>query len=96
MSNVLSDEKRQQVLALGRLEWALRRIEQAAGVRRETASWEERRADTRIHGTTKRQVATMFAEEKPALLPLPLEPFRSYQIWQALISERYIHSSERR
>jgi transposase len=32
--------------------------------------WEERWADTRIHGTTKRQVAAMFAEEKPALLPL--------------------------
>ncbi len=41
--------------------------------------WEERWADTRIHGTTKRQVATMFAEEKPALLPLPVEPFRYYQ-----------------
>jgi len=41
--------------------------------------WEERWADTRIHGTTKRQVAAMFAEERPALLPLPLEPFRYYQ-----------------
>jgi len=41
--------------------------------------WEERWADTRIHGTTKRQVAVMFAEERPALLPLPLEPFRYYQ-----------------
>jgi transposase len=41
--------------------------------------WEEHWADTRIHGTTKRQVATMFAEEKPSLLPLPLEPFRYYQ-----------------
>jgi transposase len=41
--------------------------------------WEERWADTRIHGTTKRQVAAMFAEEKPHLLPLPLEPFRYYQ-----------------
>src|SRR5579859_7064877 len=38
MSNVLSEEKRQQVLALGRLGWALRRIEQETGVRRETAS----------------------------------------------------------
>ena len=35
--------------------------------------WEQRWADTRIHGTTKRQVAAMFAEEKPALLPLPLD-----------------------
>jgi hypothetical protein len=37
------------------------------------------RADTRIHGTTKRQVAAMFAEERPAPQPLPLEPFRYYQ-----------------
>jgi hypothetical protein len=29
--------------------------------------WEANWADTRIHGTTKRQVATMFAEEKPTL-----------------------------
>jgi transposase len=41
--------------------------------------WELRWADTRIHGTTKRQVAAMFAEEKLSLLPLPLEPFRYYQ-----------------
>src|SRR6184192_2661981 len=48
--------------------------------------WEERWADTRIHGTTKRQVAAMFAEEKPFLLPLPLEPFRYYQY-----GERTVH-----
>jgi transposase len=48
--------------------------------------WEQRWADTRIHGTTKRQVAAMFAEEKPALLPLPLEPFRYYQY-----GERTVH-----
>jgi transposase len=41
--------------------------------------WEERWADTRIHGTTKRQVAAMFAEEKPSLRPLPVEPFRFYR-----------------
>jgi len=41
--------------------------------------WETRWADTRIHGTTKRQVAAMFAEEQPALVPLPVEPFRYYQ-----------------
>ena len=38
MTNILSDDKRQEVLALGRLGWTLRRIEQATGVRRETAS----------------------------------------------------------
>jgi len=48
--------------------------------------WEQHWADTRIHGTTKRQVAAMFAEEKPALLPLPLEPFRYYQY-----GERTVH-----
>src|SRR3989454_11129962 len=40
--------------------------------------WEARWADTRIHGTTKRQVAAMFTEEQPRLRPLPLEPFRYY------------------
>src|SRR5499433_3134373 len=47
--------------------------------------WETNCADTRIHGTTKRQVAAMFAEEKPALLPLPLEPFRYYQHGQRVV-----------
>jgi transposase len=41
--------------------------------------WDTRWADTRIHGTTKRQVSAMFAEEKPHLLPLPVEPFRYYR-----------------
>ena len=48
--------------------------------------WEQAWADTRVHGTTKRQVAAMFAEEKPHLLPLPLEPFRYYQY-----GERVVH-----
>jgi hypothetical protein len=48
--------------------------------------WEARWADTRIHGTTKRQVAVMFAEERSALLPLPVEPFRYY-----LYGERTVH-----
>src|SRR5438876_4754669 len=37
MSNVLSEEKKQQVIALGMLGWPLRRIEKFTGVRRETA-----------------------------------------------------------
>src|SRR5579864_6565484 len=48
--------------------------------------WEARWADTRIHGTTKRQVAAMFDEERPFLLPLPIEPFRYYQY-----GERTVH-----
>ena len=47
--------------------------------------WETRWADTRIHGTTKRQVAAMFAEEQPALGPLPLEPFRYYHYGQRTV-----------
>ena len=38
MANVLDAEKQQQILALGRLGWTLRRIEQETGIRRETAS----------------------------------------------------------
>jgi transposase len=41
--------------------------------------WNSRWANTRIHGTTKRQVAAMFEEERPALLPLPAQPFRFYE-----------------
>jgi hypothetical protein len=36
MSNVLSEEQKQQVLALGRLGWSMRRIEQETEVYRET------------------------------------------------------------
>ena len=80
MSNVLSEEKQQQVIALGRLGWSLRRIEQTTGVRRETASrylkaagialrppggWGRTRAKPAI------EVATDPAVEKPPDLPSP-------------------------
>ena len=48
MSNVLSQEKKQQVIALGRLGWTLRKIEQTTGVRRETASGYLREAEVAI------------------------------------------------
>ena len=42
--------------------------------------WEATVADTRIHGTTCRHVGNHFAEvERPALLPLPAEPFPSFR-----------------
>src|SRR6266404_8264759 len=47
--------------------------------------WESHWADTRIHGTTKRQVAAMFAEERPHLLPLPMEPFRYYRFGKRVV-----------
>ena len=41
--------------------------------------WELTVADTRIHGTTRRQVGTHFAEmERAALVPLPSTPFPSF------------------
>jgi transposase len=43
------------------------------------AHWEERWAAPRIHGRKKRQVLTMFAEEKPALRALPAERFRYFR-----------------
>lgn len=36
--NVLSEEKKQQVIALGRLGWSLRRIQSATKIRRETVA----------------------------------------------------------
>ena len=50
MSNVLKEEKRQQVLALGRLGWSLRQIEEATGVRRETASGYLKAAGVKVRG----------------------------------------------
>ena len=38
IANILGDNQRQQILALGRLGWPVRRIEQATGVRREAMS----------------------------------------------------------
>jgi len=50
------------------------------------AHWNERWAATRIHGTMKRQVRTMFEEERPFLLPLPATRFEYYRI-----CERTVH-----
>jgi hypothetical protein len=67
MSNVLSDEKKQQVIALGKLGWSLRRIEQATGVRRETASAYLRTVGVEVclPGWGRR------APAKPAIQPTP-------------------------
>ena len=67
MSNVLSEEKKQQVIALGKLGWSLRRIEEATGVRRETASAYLRTAGVVVclPGWGRR------APAKPAIQPTP-------------------------
>jgi transposase len=41
--------------------------------------WEQRIADTRIHGTTRQQVHLLFQEEKPHLTPLPAGRFPSFE-----------------
>jgi len=63
-----------------------KRFESLAEAQAYLDHWEERWADTRIHGTTKRQVSTMFAEEKSFLQSLPIEPFRYYKY-----GERAVH-----
>lgn len=54
MSNVLDEEKQQQILALGRLGWSLRRIEAATGVRRETIGGYLRAAGIGVRGRGRR------------------------------------------
>src|SRR6058998_2704266 len=62
MANVLSVEKRVQVIALGRLGWSLRRIEEATGVRRETAA-----AYLRVAGVVVRRPGRWGQPPKPAI-----------------------------
>jgi transposase len=50
-----------------------------AEINRALAQWEKTVADLRIHGTTKRQVAQLFAVEQPALQPLPATLFPSFR-----------------
>jgi hypothetical protein len=48
--------------------------------------WESSVADTRIHGTTRKQVGLLFASvEKPALLPLPAERFTHFHEAQRIV-----------
>jgi hypothetical protein len=61
MANVLSDDKKQQVLALGRLGWSLRKIERETGVRRETAG-----AYLRAAGVAVREPRQVVLAPKPA------------------------------
>jgi hypothetical protein len=49
-------------------------------------AWEGNVADTRVHGTTRRQVGSHFlAVERPALQPLPLERFPCFQEAQRVV-----------
>lgn len=51
------------------------------------AEWEATVADTRIHGTTRKQVSKLFEQlEKSALLPLPNQRFASFQEAQRIVN----------
>ena len=51
------------------------------------AEWETSVADTRIHGTTRKQVGKVFAEvERATLLPLPIERFACFQEAQRIVN----------
>jgi hypothetical protein len=63
MSNVLDNTKQQQILALGRLGWSLRRIEQALAIRRETVSGYLKAAGIAVHGRGRRSES----KPKPAI-----------------------------
>src|ERR1700674_2091651 len=89
MSNVLSEEKKQQVIALGRLGWSLRRIEETTGVRRETAASYLKEAGVALRPPRGRRVQAKPASpekvttdlgaelvDAPALVPEP-RPGRS-------------------
>jgi transposase len=47
--------------------------------------WEKTVADVRIHGTTRKQVAVLFAQEQPALLALPPDLFACFQEGQRTV-----------
>ena len=82
MANVLNEEKKQQVLALGRLGWSLRRIQQATHVRRETAGAYLKAAGIAVRPPSgwgrcepkpANEVITDSGAEKPAI-PLIADP----------------------
>lgn len=55
------------------------RFESLGAENRHLAHWESHVADTRIHGTTCKQVAALFEQERAHLLPLPDSLFPCYQ-----------------
>ena len=58
MSNVLDNEKQQQICALGRLGWTLSRIQEATGIRRETVSGYLKAAGIAVRGRGRPSEAT--------------------------------------
>jgi hypothetical protein len=93
MANVLSDEKKQQVLALGRLGWSLRKIEEATGVRRETAGAYLRAAGVAVRAprqvvlSPKPASTSGVSTDLPAAKPRAVTPLEIVEIQNSLASE---------
>jgi len=62
-----------------------RRFAGLAEENRFLAQWEHQVADQRIHGTTRKQVAALFALEKPHLRALPLDLFPCFDEGQRTV-----------
>ena len=73
--------------------------EQFAGIadaRHRAEDWCRIRAGMRVHGTTRRRPAEVFAQlEAPALLPAPEQPYR-VPAWSEAKVQRDFHLSGRR
>ena len=75
MGNVLEKDKRQQIVALGRLQWPLRRIEEATGVRRETSRAYLKAAGIAVRGRSRPgERAARAAISPPAVSTDPPSP----------------------
>ena len=82
MGNVLNPSKQQQVVALGRLGWSPRHIEEATGVRRETVSGYLRTAGVVVRGRGRPRAdapaGPSEAPAKPAKWPVLTRPPRGF------------------
>jgi len=69
VSNVLSEKKKQQVIALGRLGWSLRRIQRETGIRRETISTYLKEAGIELRQPRARELPAKPASRSDVVSP---------------------------
>jgi len=76
VSNVLGEEKKQQVIALGHLGWSLRRIQRETGVRRETISAYLKEAGVELRPPRGRRLLAKPASRRDGVTPdsVPAKP----------------------
>jgi hypothetical protein len=74
MSNVLDNENQQQICALGRLGWTLSRIQEATGIRRETASGYLKAAGIPVRGRGRPSESTAQPAIPGEATDLPAKP----------------------